>query len=140
MLTAALVTQIFLVGFLTNLLWEFCHCWLYETCRRQSWTHNTRLLVMMSLKDGALIVLFFLFSVVLFRSVDILNNAWELMFFLGCGLGFAFLDETLALRFRRWEYAASMPTVFGVGITPLLELAATGTATLMIVFWLVPRF
>jgi len=40
---------------------------------------------------------------------------------------------------RRWEYLPSMPTVFGVGLTPLIELATTGVAAFLVVFLYLSR-
>ena len=36
----------------------------------------------------------------------------------------------------KWSYAKAMPTVFGLGISPLAELAVTGLATFFIVGFL----
>lgn len=132
----ALFVRIFLVGFVLNLLWEFTHCHLYETCRRQSWAHNVPLLVTMALKDGGFIVLFYLVSAAAVQSVDITRHALAILVFAALSLGFAFLNEVVSLRMKRWEYAAAMPLVFGVGITPLLEIALTGLVTFVVVFQL----
>lgn len=114
-----------LVGFGLNLIWEFSHAWLYETCRRQSWQKNVRLLTIMAAKDGLFIVLFYLVSFVLFPG--------GLGLFILLCLVFSFADEKLAIRWQRWEYAAAMPTVFGVGVTPFLEIAVTGVVAFAIV-------
>lgn len=88
----------------------------------------------MALKDGGFIVLFYAISAAVVQSVDVTRHALALLCFTVLGLGFAFLDETVSLRMKRWEYAAAMPTVFGVGITPLLEIALTGLVTFVVVF------
>lgn len=129
---------IFLLGLGLNLVWEFSHCRLYETCRRQSWRDNAPLLIKMSIKDSLFIILFYLITVWIFGAEDFLNNQAAIAFFMALGLGFSFIDETVSLRLKRWEYAPIMPTVLGVGITPLLEIAVTGLATLFIVFRLLP--
>ena len=134
LLNLALFVRIFLVGFVLNLMWEFAHCHLYETCRRQSWAQNAPLLVTMALKDGGFIVLFYAVSVAVVQSVDITRHALALLYFAALSLGFAFVSETVSLRMKRWEYTTTMPRVLGVGITPLLEIALTGLLTLVIVF------
>ncbi len=116
---------LWLVGFGLNLGWEFSHAWLYETCRRQSLGKNIQLLTLMAAKDGFFIVLFYLISFVLLGR--------GLSLFILISLAFSFLDEKLAIKWRRWECAAAMPMVFGVGLTPLLEIAVTGAVAFAIV-------
>ncbi len=128
------IFQIFIVGFLLNLIWEFAHCQLYETCRRQTWAQNAPLLLKMSLKDGLFVVLFYSLTALIFRQADILSNNYTIAFLLILALGFAFIDEKISVRLKRWEYAIVMPTIFGVGITPLLEIALTGLLAIGIIF------
>ena len=116
---------LFLVSFGLNLVWEFSHAWLYETCRRQTWQKNVRLLTVMAAKDGFFIVFFYLVSFVLFRG--------GLGLFIVISLAFSFIDEKMAIRWQRWEYATAMPIIFGAGLTPLLELAVTGVVAFAIV-------
>lgn len=124
---------LFGVGVALNLIWEVAHHQLYETCRRQTWRENVPLLITMSLKDGAFIVLFFLITAGLFHTTNILAVPLATALFLGLALSFSYLDEKISLRRKRWEYANTMPTIGGVGVTPLLELAVTG----LIAIWLV---
>lgn len=125
MLTTPELVRLFFIGWGLNLIWEFSHALLYETCRRQAWQKNVRLLTVMAAKDGFFIVLF---SVVAFW---LLHGGTGL--FVLISLAFSFVDEKLALRWQRWEYTTVMPTIFGVGITPLLEIAVTGMLALAIV-------
>jgi hypothetical protein len=80
----------------------------------------------MSLKDGLFIILFYLIATTLFPTDNILINRAALSAFLVLALGFAFIDEKISVKKGRWEYAKAMPTIFGVGVTPLLEIAVTG--------------
>lgn len=127
------VIHLFSVGVGLNIVWEFLHAWLYETCRRQTWQQNVPLLLIMAVKDGGFIVFFYSLSVVLFGRVEIVRSVWQLLFFFVLALSFSFVDERVSLRLKRWEYATSMPRVFGVGVTPLLEIAVTG----LLAFWIV---
>ncbi|MBI4022393.1 MAG: hypothetical protein HY372_03465 [Candidatus Andersenbacteria bacterium] len=136
MLDFVLLTKIWLVGFGLNIIWEFAHCQLYETCRRQPWRRLVPLLVPMAGKDGLIIVMFYMAAAWLWRSAVIVDSVPALIFFVVISLGFAFIDETISLRWKRWGYAAAMPTIGGVGLTPLLEIALTGLATLLIIFGL----
>lgn len=131
---AATLAIMFGVGVLLNVIWEFAHCQLYETCRRQTWRHNVPLLVKMSFKDGFFIVLFYLITAGVFQSANPLQNPRQLSMFLIISFVFAFADEKISTRLGRWQYAPAMPTLFGVGLTPLLEIAATGLATFFLIF------
>jgi hypothetical protein len=131
-----LLTELFVFGFLLNMVWEVWHSQLYTTCLKQEWTKNVRLLTIMSLKDAFFIVLFYLTTVFIFGSYDIFNNSLQLVFFVLISLSFSFVDEKISIKKKRWEYAPTMPTVFGVGITPLLEIAITGVLALVVVFFL----
>jgi hypothetical protein len=93
-----------------------------------------KLICAMSAKDSFWILLFFLISAFLFQNISIMQDYTQLGFFVLLSLGFAFIDEKISTKMGRWEYAPSMPTVFGVGITPLLEIAVTGILTFLIVF------
>lgn len=122
----SIVLRLLLLGFGLNLIWEFAHCHLYETCRRRTWAQNVPLLLKMSLKDGFFIVLLYLISATLWQTTVILDRRGAVATFLVLALSFSFVDETLSVKRGRWEYAARMPTIFGVGVSPLLEIAVTG--------------
>lgn len=131
---AFILLQIFLTAFLVNLAWEFAHSRLYETCLRLPFKKTIPLLTRASLKDAFWIVLFFLASVIAFKNTNILTNYFQLLSFVFLSATFSFIDEKISLRFKRWEYSKVMPTVLGVGITPLIELAVTGIITFLVVF------
>jgi len=125
--------EIFLVGFFVNLVWEVLHSTLYTTCHEMPLGKMQRLLVTMSLKDGFFITLFYYITVLIFKSADILSNYYQVGLFLFLALTFSFLDETYSVKKGRWVYSSKMPKIFGVGVTPLLEIAVTG----LVSFWLI---
>lgn len=130
----SILFQIFLVSFLINLLWEVIHSQLYTTCLKSSLKKYIPLIIGASLKDGFWISVFFLISVLIFKNVNILINHFQLSFFIFLSLSFSFIDEKISLKMKRWEYSKQMPKIFGVGITPLLEVAVTGILTFLYVF------
>ncbi len=130
----SILLQIFLISFLINLLWEIIHSQLYITCLKLPLKKYIPLIVRASLKDGLWISLFFLISVIALGSVNILANTYQLFLFIFLALIFSFIDEKVSLKMKRWEYSKQMPKIFGVGITPLLELAITGILTFLYVF------
>jgi len=126
--------QIFLTSFLINLLWEVLHSTLYTTCLRLSLKRYVSLIVGASLKDAFWISTFFLISIYIFGKTNILENKFQLLFFVIVALIFSFIDEKISLSMKRWKYSRQMSTIFGVGITPLLELVITGILTFFFVF------
>ena len=110
---------VFVVSFFLNFLWEVWHSQLYTTCLSMRLPAYIRLITWQSVKDAMWITLAYFL-------------APNMYVFVGGLLIFAFLVEWHAVRTKRWQYATTMPTVFGVGLTPLLELAVTGLATLSI--------
>jgi len=49
------------------------------------------------------------------------------------GLIIAAFIEIINLNLGRWKYTIMMPTFFGIGISPLIQLALTGIISLIIV-------
>lgn len=94
----------------------------------------TRLLTIMSVKDGFCVTLFFLITVLAFNNTNILENYWQLAVFALLGLAFSALDEKISIKRQRWEYSTKMPKILGVGLTPLLEIAVTGVLTFVLIF------
>lgn len=132
----SLYVQLFVLGFLLNMTWEVWHSQLYTTCLQQSWTKNVRLLTIMSLKDALFIVLFYLISFAIVREYmpATIPQVAPHVLFVFFALIFSFIDEKIAIARNRWEYSLSMPTLFGVGITPLLEIAVTGLLAWSLLF------
>jgi len=129
-----ILLKIFLLSFLLNLVYEVCHSVLYKTCQEARLNFYVPLILKASLKDAFFISLFYLITVFLFRDFFILNNYWGLSAFIILCLAFSFVDEKISLKLGRWQYAANMPKIFGVGLTPLLELAITGALAFLLIF------
>ena len=130
----SITLEIFFISFFINLLWEVIHSQLYITCLKAPLKKFIPLIIGASLKDGFWISSFFLVSVYIFGNVNILLDYYQLLFFTFLALVFSFIDEIISLKMRRWKYSKQMPRIFGVGITPLLELAITGILTFLYVF------
>ena len=128
------VLPIAAISFFLNLLWEVRHSTLYTTCHEMDFKNYVPLILKQSIKDALWISLFYLPSVLIFGTIFIFKNYSMLTFFVALSLTFSFIDERISIRKKRWEYAPSMPIFFGVGITPLFELVATGVITFFIVF------
>lgn len=125
--------KVFLLGVGFNLIWEFNHCRLYVTCLEWSLSYRAYFLSMMSLKDGFFITLFYSIAVILVRARDIAHPQGSSM--IVCvllAITFAFIDEKISTGIGRWVYADAMPLIYGVGISPLLELGVTGGIALSV--------
>ncbi len=129
-----LILQILIISFFLNLLWEVLHSQLYTTCIKASLKKYIPLITLASVKDAFWITLFFIITTITFKNTNILNNPYQLILFITLAISFSFFDERISIKRKRWEYTKQMPVVFGVGITPLLELAVTGTLTFLYVF------
>lgn len=130
----SILLQIFIISSLINLFWEVIHSQLYTTCQKLSLNKYIPLIIKVSLKDGFWISIFYIISFFIFQNTNILLNTNQLILFILLALSFSFIDEKISLKMKRWEYTAEMPTIFKVGITPLLELAVTGTLTFLYIF------
>lgn len=69
------------------------------------------------------------------RLLWIRLRAWPLAIYLGVGLGVTIVIEQWALSVGRWQYLPAMPTIAGVGLTPLLQWIAVPVAILVVVRW-----
>lgn len=109
---------LFILAFALNLAWEFGHSPLYAHYRGGEIT--SLVLMRAALADAVMI------SVLVFLAEKITKSN---TFFIAIG-GFilAVAIELWALKTGRWAYDTQMPIipVFGIGLTPAIQLAATG--------------
>jgi len=78
------------------------------------------------------LTVFYFITVLLWRTENPFTRPGAISTFLVISVTFSFLVEKISIKKGRWEYAKSMPTIFEVGMTPLLELPFTGLDTLVI--------
>jgi len=130
--------SIFIFSFLINFFWESIHsAFLYSCCNYLADKYVPIMLYASSI-DGLLILL--MYSFISFLQKDILwlkklSNQMLYVFFLS-GIIIASIIEYDAIFLRqKWVYSELMPTIFGLGLSPLLQLSLTG----LLVIWLVHR-
>lgn len=128
---------LFVSAFFINFVWEVWHSQLYTTCLSMPLPQVIRLLTLMSLKDAGWITLFYGILQITLTPENPLTSPLFLGMFVSITLIFAYAVERHAISTKRWEYAPSMPCIFGVGVTPLLELAVTGVLALAVTFFVV---
>ncbi|MEK6936571.1 MAG: hypothetical protein AABW58_00705 [Nanoarchaeota archaeon] len=88
-----------------------------------------------SVIDAFLIVFIFLLNSLYRKNFNWVKEVkrGDYLLFLFLGLIFAVIIEIKAKILNLWSYSESMPLVFGIGLTPLIQLAVTGAITLKIV-------
>jgi len=76
--------------------------------------------------DGFWITFAYFVTYLIFQNINIFNNYLQLSLFIIVSILFAYTWEIYALKDKKWEYTDKMPLIFGVGLTPLIQLALTG--------------
>ncbi len=115
----------FLLTLLLNFAWELSHCSLYITCIEEP--YKLHLLGMMALKDSLLLT-GLLLIILYFSEKRINKKTYAYLFILGIAI--SAILEGVSLWLQRWEYTPSMPTLFNIGISPLVQLAITSVLAL----------
>ncbi len=129
-----------ILAFSLNLVWEVSHSVLYDW-NQSLLQNNVEFYVPKILYStfGDLLLLTAIFAVVSFRNRNLkwIENPRKIDYVKVAILGFvvAFLIEVRAMAFHKWAYNSMMPVVFGLGLTPLIQLALTG----IFILWLVKK-
>ena len=107
-----------------NIIWEFLHYQLYIDL---SGIPSTIHLLMASGADILIILCVFLINSYINKSLSWIYNpkAKDYLITIIICLIVAIFIELRALSIGRWAYTSSMPTILGIGLSPLLQLALT---------------
>jgi hypothetical protein len=125
---------LFVIGFFLNFFWESVHAiFLYEGISDYSAGSFVRLISYASLIDAICIAFIFLAGCFIFRKVWMKPyDKKQILFTAVIGIIIAVVIEERALISHRWSYTALMPTIFGIGVSPLVQLAITGVLSIII--------
>lgn len=114
-----------------NTIWEFSHHFLYiDLSGISKYPH----LIIASFAD--MLIIQGIFAIVSLKNKNLKwivspsKSDYLLVVFIGLLL--AIFIEFTNLNLGRWAYTATMPTIFGIGISPLIQLALTGIISLII--------
>jgi len=114
-----------------NITWEFSHYQLYNDLSSITGTPH---LIIASFTD--VLWVFLIYSIV---SISRKNFSWinnpkkrDYILFVILSLIVALLIEVINIKLGRWSYKESMPTIYGIGLSPLIQLATTGVISLLI--------
>jgi hypothetical protein len=120
-----------LLIFILNLIWEFAHYPLYVDL--------TGIPKNIHLIWASFIDLIFIFIVLSIVSLKNKSLKWidntkksDYLLLIILTLLIAALNELINLNIGRWQYTSSMPTIFSIGIFPLIQLAITSIISLLI--------
>ncbi len=120
-----------LIILILSFIWEFSHSKLYNDLTGISPNIH---LITASFSDVFWIFLIFIPISLINKSLEWIINPGgkEYILIIFFGLIIAILIEIINLNLGRWAYKDLMPTLFGIGISPLLQLATTGVLSLLI--------
>lgn len=120
-----------LIVLVLNLIWEFSHHNLYNDLLGIPPTLH---LITASFSDVFWVFIIFFFVFLINRSMKWTENPTRKDYFLIVifGLVIAILIEIINLNLGRWAYRETMPIIFGIGLSPLVQLATTGILSLLI--------
>ena len=119
------------IALILNLFWEFSHYYLYvDLSGIPRYPH----LILASFTDMIIILAIFIAISIFNKEFEWINKPNNKDYFLIIifGLFIAVVIEAVNLNLERWDYTDAMPLIFGVGLSPLIQLAVTGIIALMI--------
>lgn len=126
---------VFIAAFLLNFFWESWHAVLfYKDHATFTSLFFVKMITYASFIDALLISFTFLLGCALWKNYDWLKNykPSKIIFTAILGVVIAVIIEAKALYFKQWAYNEIMPTIFGMGISPLVQLSITGIITLIV--------
>ena len=121
-----------LIALILNIIWEFSHHSLYiDLSGIPKYPH----LIIASFTDMLIILGIFAIVSLKNKNLNWIKNPskFDYLMVVFLGLIIAIFIEMINLNLGRWEYTMAMPTLFGIGISPLIQLALTGIISLIIV-------
>lgn len=120
-----MLSKIALTLFVLNLAWEFLHYPLYVDL---SGIAHFLHLITASITDVFMVLGIYAVVSLKNRNLKWMDkpSRWDFCLIISVGLAVAVLIELINLNLSRWEYTSAMPTLFGIGLSPLVQLASTG--------------
>jgi len=124
---------VFLFSFFLNFFWEVLHAPLF-TCLECGTNKHIFMIISATFIDSLIVTVVYLIGLQFFKN-------WFNLDYLHIGsvifvtVVIAFCIELRAVELGKWSYTSSMPLLFGIGLTPLLQLAITS----LITFWVIKK-
>jgi len=115
------------VSFLTNFFWESLHGLLYKANPGMAAEDYVPKILLAAVMDTFGIIILYCLTAIVFRTWFWKLGLYNGLFFSLSSLAVAYIVESIALfELHLWQYRPSMPLVFGIGLSPLLQLSLTG--------------
>lgn len=121
------------VGGLLNLGWEFAHSSLYTDGTGDAW-YIIWTRIHCTVGDIMILLSVFYMVSLIYRSRYwwVGNQVIPIVLFVMLGFGYTVWSEWYNTQVAKtWEYAANMPTSFGIGVSPLLQWLVIPPLTLL---------
>ena len=131
-----LFISIFIFSFLLNFVWESLHGSTLYKDHNMLAIDYVKMVSYVSFMDGLLIILIYLIISICLKNINWIkkNNMFNYASFFLIGLIIAVIIEILNVYiYNRWSYNSNMITLFGIGISPLFQLAITGIISLLLI-------
>jgi len=123
---------IFFLAFILNFLWEISHFPLYDDLTGiPKYPH----LLIATLTDAIIITFIFMLISLLNKNTSWIRHPKisDYLLIIIPTLIIASAIELYSVSNGRWSYKEIMPTIFGIGLSPLIQLAVTGIITLRLI-------
>lgn len=133
------VIKYFVIVYILNFFWEAWHAyylyWGYagKSFKDYSVSEYLALISKVSLVDAGLLFAILLVGFLIWKDIFWMERMFkrflrtETIYFFVATVGVAIWIEIKGVYlFKEWSYLASMPLVFGIGLSPLIQLFATG--------------
>ncbi len=124
------ILSLLILIFLLNLFWELSHSMLYEWDKpplQDKVNFFIKRIFVSAIGDLFLVAILLFIVTLKNRNLSWLNKLSKSDYLIITILGvlFAILIEIRAFIQQRWSYNEFMPTFFGIGLTPLIQLFTT---------------
>jgi hypothetical protein len=133
--TAFVLILIFAFSYVFNFVWESFHAvYLYEDHKFSS-EHYVPMINYVSTMDGLIISGIYIVASLIWRNLLWIKslNRINIITFLVLGLADAVIIEYRSVYvLNKWSYNSIMPTIFGIGVSPLVQLSLTGMLALIV--------
>jgi len=126
-----------LTGFSLSVPWEFLQSPLYADWQRE-WTYLVWTRLHCAAGDVLILLGAFWGTALLFRSRSwwVPSRLPRTATFMFLGLAYTMWSEWFNVNIREsWGYAAAMPVLFGIGLTPIVQWIALPPLTLCMMRW-----
>lgn len=131
-LNLSFLTALLVVGFSLNWLWEMAQMPAFVETARGSWRQTALQCAAFSVGDAVLTWAIYAVAVTAARRIGMMNRVkFYLLICVFSAIAAVFI-ELIATAVGYWTYSERMPTVRGLGLLPILQLATLAPVTVWV--------